>query len=223
MPQSDNFDHNEIYSAYAAGTLDPAFSLMVATQAALRPSVERAVARAESIAGAFLENETPTELSDGALDRAMALIDSIEPERRDVTEGVMQAGYALSEILDLPEPLRSSALEACGQSGWRALSSGVKRLNLDTGSESTAELYRIEPGQMVPRHSHSGEEYTLVVTGGFSDETGHHVAGDLCVKDAADTHQPIGDDDGVCYALAIRNGGLKFTGALGLIQRLIGQ
>ena len=223
MPQPDNFDHNEIYSAYAAGTLDPAFSLMVATQAALRPSVERAVARAESIAGAFLENETPTELSDGALDRAMALIDSIEPERRDVTEGVMQAGNALNEILDLPEPLRNSALEACGQSGWRALSSGVKRLNLDTGGKSTAELYRIEPGQMVPRHSHSGEEYTLVVTGGFSDETGHHVAGDLCVKDAADTHQPVGDDDGVCYALAIRNGGLKFTGALGLIQRLIGQ
>lgn len=223
MLQPDNSDHSEIYSAYAAGTLDPAFSLMVATQAALRPSVERAVARAESIAGAMLENETPTELSDGALDRAMALIDSIEPEKKDVTAGVMQAGNALNEILELPEPLRSSALEACGRDGWRALSSGVKRLNLDTGSESTAELYRIEPGQMVPRHSHSGEEYTLVVAGGFSDETGHHVAGDLCVKDAADTHQPIGDDDGICYALAIRNGGLKFTGALGLIQRLIGQ
>jgi putative transcriptional regulator len=29
--------------------------------------------------------------------------------------------------------------------------------------------------------------------------------------------------DGVCYALAVRDGGLRFTGLMGVVQRLIGQ
>lgn len=216
-------DFGEIYSSYAAGCLDPAFCLMLETQAAIRPDVDRAIARAETIAGVFLETEELAELSDGAAAKALAMIDAYEASERPDTRAINQASEALDEILQLPEPLRETALCSLQDNKWQSLTPGIRRLKLDAGSAAEVELYRIEPGRTVPRHSHKGSEFTLVVSGGFSDESGHFGPGDLSVKGPQDTHQPTGDHDGVCFALAVRDGGLKFTGAMRLAQRLMGQ
>ena len=58
-------DFGEIYSSYAAGCLDPAFCLLVETQAALRPEVERAA-----------------KVSEGAINKALAMIDAYETDIR---------------------------------------------------------------------------------------------------------------------------------------------
>ena len=216
-------DFGEVYSSYAAGCLDPAFCLLVETQAALRPDVQRAVARAETIAGVFFESEELATLSVGAADKALAMIDAYESGEQPVAQAVKRAGEGLDELLDLPEPLRETALQSFQTHKWQGLSQGIRRLKLDAGSEAEVELYRIEPGCTVPKHSHHGSEFTLVVAGGFSDESGSFGPGDLSLKGPQDTHQPTGDMDGVCYALAVRDGGLKFTGMMGLIQRLVGQ
>ena len=210
-------DFGEVYSGYAAGCLDPAFSLLVETQAALRPDVARAVARAETIAGVFLETEERAAVSANAMDKALAMIDGFEaghqPETR--AQAIHLAGEGLDELLDLPEPLRETALTSFQTNKWQGLTQGVRRLRLDAGSEAEVELYRIEPGCTVPKHSHKGSEFTLVVSGGFSDESGSFGPGDISLKGPKDTHQPTGDMDGVCYALAVRDGGLKFTGVRG--------
>lgn len=216
-------DFGEIYSSYAAGCLDPAFCLLVETQATLRPDVQRAVARAETIAGVFFESEEKAALSTGAVDKALALIDSYEAGERPVATAAKLAGEGLDELLDLPEPLRETALHSYQTHKWQGLTQGIRRLKLDAGSEAEVELYRIEPGCTVPKHSHHGSEFTLVVAGGFSDESGSFGPGDISLKGPEDTHQPTGDMDGVCYALAVRDGGLRFTGVMGLIQRLVGQ
>jgi len=216
-------DFGEVYSSYAAGCLDPAFCLMVETQAALRPDVERAVLRAETIAGVFFESEETTALSDGAINKALAMIDAYEAGHRPETNAVKGAGDGLDELLHLPEPLRETALHSFQKHKWQGLTQGIRRLKLDAGSQAEVELYRIEPGCTVPEHSHAGSEFTLVVSGGFSDESGSYGPGDISLKGENDTHEPTGDMDGVCYALAVRDGGLKFTGMMGLIQRLVGQ
>ena len=215
-------DFGEIYSAYAAGCLDPAFALMLETQAALRPDVSRAIARAETIAGIFLETEATAELSESAVQTALAAIEEIEAPKRSCAAAKL-AGESLDEILALPEPVREHALQACGEQGWQRLGDGVSRLKLDIATKAEVELYRIGPGRTVPRHSHEGGEFTLVVSGGFSDDTGQFGPGDLAFKGPEDTHQPTGDLDGTCYALAIREGGLRFTGAMGLLQKLLGK
>jgi len=216
-------DFGDVYSHYAAGCLDPAFCLLVETQAALRPDVARAVARAETIAGVFLETEESAALSDGAIDKAFAMIDAYEAGERAGGTAVKMASEGLDELLALPEPLRETALQSFQSQKWQGLTQGIRRLKLETGSQAEVELYRIEPGCTVPKHSHSGSEFTLVVAGGFSDETGSFGPGDLSLKGPEDTHQPTGDMDGVCYALAVRDGGLRFTGLMGVVQRLIGQ
>jgi len=216
-------DFGEVYSSYAAGCLDPAFCLMVETQAALRPDVKRAVVRAETIAGVFFESEDPATLTEGAIDTAMAMIDAYEAGERPSATIVQSVSEGLDELLHLPEPLRETALQSFQNHKWQGLTNGIRRLKLDAGSQAEVELYRIEPGCTVPEHSHTGSEFTLVVSGGFSDESGSYGPGDISLKGENDTHEPTGDIDGVCYALAIRDGGLKFTGMMGLIQRLVGQ
>lgn len=216
MNRKDAASFSELYSAYAAGTLDPAFALMLDAQSMLSPEVRRAIAAAEAVSGRLLEGEAVAPMSDGALHRVFAALDMPfdAPPPPVKTED--------PELNALPDPLRRRVVNEMARSDWKPLTPGIRRLKLDVGSPLEVELYRIEPGARVPRHSHAGTEYTLVVSGGFTDETGSHGPGHLVVNGPEDTHRPVGDSDGVCYAFAIRDGGLRFTGVMGVIQRLFG-
>lgn len=212
---------SELYAAYAAGCLDPAFALMLETQSVLRPEIRDAVALSEVISGSILETAPAARLTDGALDRALAAIDALEADEVSSVRAGREAGEAMEEMLALPEPLRTAALDALGKSGWQVMGRGLKRLNLSAGSRLETELYRIAPGAKIPRHTHSGSEYTLVLAGGFSDERGSYGPGDVVINGTDDYHQPVGDEGEVCYALAVRDGGLHFTGVMGFIQRTL--
>jgi len=222
MSASSSNTFSELYAAYGAGCLDPAFTLMVGTQSALRPEIREAVALSEVISGSILETAPEAKLTDGALDRALAAIDMLDADERSSVNAGRAAGEAMEEMLALPEPLRTAALDAVGKTGWQAMGRGLKRLNLNAGSRLETELYRIAPGARIPRHTHAGSEYTLVVAGGFSDERGSYGPGDVVINGADDYHQPVGDEGEVCYALAVRDGGLHFTGMMGFIQRIFG-
>lgn len=217
---SNNF--SELYSAYAAGCIDPAFAMMLETQGILRADVRASIAVSEMIAGNFLDAAPVARLSDGALDRALAAIDALDMPSDMQRSAGRAAGDAISELLQLPEPVRGAALEAAGKQGWQMMGLGLKRLKLEVGSAMEVELYRIAAGSKIPRHSHSGNEYTMVLAGGFSDERGNYGPGDVCLNGPEDTHQPIADEDETCFALAVRDGGLRFTGVMGMVQRLLG-
>lgn len=214
---------SELYSAYAAGRLSPAFALMVETQAAIRADIKADIAVSEAIAGAMLEDEKPALMSPNAFEAALRAIDK-EPQSEEAhLSAVLDAGRELQEMLDLPEPLREHVLEACERNGWKRMTGGVSRLDIGSGPAVHAHLYRIKPGASVPRHSHKGNEYSLVLQGGFTDASGSYGPGDISMQTPDHTHEPVADDDGVCIVLAVSEGGLKFTGVLGLLQRLSGR
>jgi putative transcriptional regulator len=83
------------------------------------------------------------------------------------------------------------------------------------------QLLRIEPGYGAPRHGHGGVELTLVLEGAFRDETGVYGPGDLSVARLGVTHQPIALSGGTCLAYAVSHAPMRFTGVLGLAQRLL--
>ena len=124
-------------------------------------------------------------------------------------------------IRHLPARVRERMVEVSMDRSWTKLAPGVSRLNLGMESSTEVELYRIEPGRTLPRHSHRGNELTLVVAGGFEDGTGHFRAGDLSVKGPQDVHQPTADSDSICFALAVRDAGLEFKGVFGLVQKML--
>lgn len=214
---------SELYSAYASGRLSPPFALMVETQAAIRADIRRDLELSDAIAGAMLEDEEPTMMSPNAFETALRAIDSTENGEDRAVRAAVGASAGLQELISLPEPLREKALEACEARGWRRLTDGVQRLDLGSNPSIHAHLYRIEPGASVPRHSHHGDELSLVIQGGFSDAGGSYGPGDIARQTPDDTHQPVADDDGPCLVLAVSKGGLKFTGLLGVLQRLTGR
>ncbi|WP_169711795.1 ChrR family anti-sigma-E factor [Henriciella litoralis] len=213
---------SELYSAYAAGRLSTAFRLLVQTQMALRADVRRDIEQAEAISGAFFEAEERETLSPNAFETALKRIDALDEGTADQLHAAHLANERLTELMRLPEPLREKALEACAQSGWRRLTSGVSRLEISNQGTTHSHLYRIKPGASVPQHTHHGDELTLVLEGGFTDETGSYGPGDISLQTSQDTHQPVADDDGICLVYAVSDGGMKFKGALGVFQSLFG-
>lgn len=211
---------SELYSAYSAGRLSPAYALLVETQAALRADIARDLAISEAITGTFFENESRELMAPNAFEKTLKQIEALEDGGADSLAAASSARDGLNELLALPEPLRDKALMASIGKGWSRLTRGVSRLDLSDSIAVHAHLYKIKPGSSVPRHSHHGPELTLVLQGGFSDQTGDYGPGDISYKTPQDTHQPIADDDGVCLALAVSEGGMRFTGMLGLIQKL---
>lgn len=222
LSASSDFDE-EIYAAYASGSLDRGFRLMLDTRAALKQEAASGVSTADVLGGALLEAETPVALSNGAFVRLMAAIEAVGPSPAAEPRAAVMAGTAIDELIRLPAPLRDRAIEAAGRHGWKSAGRGLKILRIDAGDATEVELMRMEPGARAPRHSHLGHEYTLVVSGGFSDERANYGPGDLSVNGPDDTHTPVADQDGVCLALAVRDAGLQFTGVLGMVQKLFGK
>ncbi len=68
----------ETLGAFAAGTLDEARALVVATHLSFCPQCQRARAAFEHVGGALLETAPTADMSAGAFDRALAQLPSVE-------------------------------------------------------------------------------------------------------------------------------------------------
>jgi putative transcriptional regulator len=206
-------------ASYAAGALDPALRLLMETQAAIRVTAKAELDAAEALAGALLERQPPAAMSPDALASVMAVIDAPAPMDSAEQLAARAAGGLIDEILRLPRPLHDVALNAIGHGGWMFAGPGLRTLALPIRSDSRTELLRIEPGWGAPRHTHTGLELTLIMTGAFKDSRGRFGPGEIVVSGPDITHNPVADKGDVCYALAVTEGKLSFTGAFGLFQR----
>jgi putative transcriptional regulator len=219
MTRQIDFPFSELFSAYAAGTLDAGLALLVETQGALRADIKDAVAQSEAVSGAFLEMTEPVAMSAGALESAMARIDALETP---ATAQHAVGPVAEVQLDQLPEPLQHAIAASGNGETWSTAAPGIHRIALDVGSQMEVELYRIQPDAAIPRHTHGGREFTLVLMGGYTDATGSYGPGDLAVKGPEDTHRPVGDPSEVCFALIVRDGAIRLTGAMGVVQRILG-
>jgi putative transcriptional regulator len=180
-------------AAQIAGRLEPAFALMARTHAALQAS--------------------------GVVQVAAPSADMSAARRGSELCAAVWASQLLSEVLALPAPVRDPALHAIGAGAWRG-AGGLVSFPLIGGPGPKAELLRIAPGKGAPSHTHCGMEYTLVLTGAFADATGRYAVGDIAVMGPTDLHRPTAEPGAVCYALAVSEAPMKFTGALGVLQKL---
>ena len=147
--------------AYAAGTLSPPEAVVVAAHLALRPANNAWVRRLQSLGGEFLEEAQPSTLSDGALARAMARIET------DAGEAA-RAPPPPNDMPELPEPLRRYALGR-----WRWIGPGIRARDVHAPRDGDCRviLLKIDPGRATPRHTHGGVELTCVLSGAYATET----------------------------------------------------
>jgi putative transcriptional regulator len=197
-------------AAYASGTLDQARGLVVATHVSLCAQCRNAVRAFEQVGGAMLEDAEPVAMSPGALERAMTALgplDVISP----IPENVNTSEY--------PEPLSRYTMGP-----WRWIGRGLQWRAVDVQSDDGVRVFMLkgQPGTRLPRHRHTGTEWTCVFEGAFSHNLGRYGAGDFDEADETVEHNPVVDPEEGCVCLVALQGHIELQGWLGrLIQPFI--
>jgi putative transcriptional regulator len=202
---------------YAAGNLPAGPALVVAAHIGGCPACRRKVSNFEAVGGAFLARLEPQELSLGALDRALARLEtddhkiSVDATRpRDASIG----GIALPGVLS-----------HCDIGPWRSVGPGVKlsRITVPYAPEANVILLKVKANKRMPAHGHSDLEVTQVLRGSFSDSGNRYLPGDFVEGDDETDHCPIIGSEGECISLAAIEGRIHFRGFLGrLLQPFVG-
>ena len=193
--------------AHAAGGLDGAMSLIVATHLFFCARCRRTVAHQEEIGGALLEDLVPVAMDEGALERVLARLD----------EPVAQEAVQPSND-NTPAPLRAVLGRDLSQVRWRPLAPRLGYVNLARRGPVRVRLLRGAPGAHVGQHTHRGAEYTLVLRGGYTDVTGSYGPGDFHAASGEVHHNPIVDPEEDCINLAVTTDRLDFES---LIHRTV--
>jgi len=208
-PHPHHHPPSDIVVAYAAGALHEAASLVMATHLALCPACRAAVAAAETIGGVLLDDIAPEPLSDGAASLALARLDMPDtkpfvldsPAKTDPTPGIR-----------LPQPLHEYIAKAGQDLQWRWVSPGVRYAGLMTDEVGAkVGLLRAAAGATITPHGHTGEELSLVLSGGYRDGSFNFRRGDMQVAGEDTVHELVADTDGECLSLIMVEGPIKPT------------
>ena len=203
---------DEYLVEYAAGSLDDAESIVVSSHICMCPECRARVETYESVGAVLLEGGETEAVSNDALDAVMAMIDK-PVSARDTGPKPIEFDRATLEMI--PPPARAYLPADLAALNWKKLARGVEEAGLVDDGEMRVSLLRVRPGRKMPAHTHSGEEYTLVLDGGYRDAHGHYRRGDIGVADGGVDHAPVADDDRPCLCLLVRKGSARLTGPVG--------
>jgi len=196
-----------LLASCAAGTLRPGAALVVRAHLASCPACRAQARFFESLGGALLEAEPPAAMSADALSRVLSAIDAPPPAPPPKAP---RRGDAAA----LPPGLEGLSV---GRRRWIAPGVRVTPLKTNARSRELTYLLRIGPGMVLPRHTHSGCEFTCVLEGAFSDASGRYEAGDFIAADEAVEHSPVVAREGACICLASTDSPLVMRDLVGRI------
>jgi putative transcriptional regulator len=179
----------------------------------MNPESAKTMQMLMQLGGILLEECEPVSLSEDALDKVMSAIAEDEEPLQKVTH---------SENSFLPRPISDYIPDLSCTKSWRSAGIGIARHDVKfSQSDMRATIYRIQPSRAVPSHSHTGSEITLVLAGGFSDESGTFGPGDIAVQEAGEVHKPVADADGECIVFAVNEGDIRLAGPFGRVFSLL--
>lgn len=199
----------DLLLAYAGGAAGEAVSLIVAAHLVYCAACRQRSRELEALGGSLLQELAPVPMAKGALDAALARLDGMKPFDRPARP-VSRDGT--------PSVLRPYIGGDLRDARWRRVGPSLSYMPLFRRGPVAVRLLRGVPGSETGAHRHAGLEYTLVLKGGFSDETGSYGPGDLQVMEGDMRHSPVADPGEDCINLAVTTGPLKFES---LLQKIV--
>ena len=220
----------ELLAAYAAGTLKNSYALCVATHLEYCSECRAAVQRLNIVGAELMEDLAPTEVSESIKSAVFDRLDQIEAGQSsspsssaspigsafvsDVGNASVQATTAPSEPAgNVPKSLSYFNISDFSSLTWKKATKAISssRLFCDV-NDARVELLRIMPGGSLGKHTHIGEEVTVILQGSFSDEDGGYCRGDFMIRDESHQHMTVATNDAECICLTVQDGPIQFTG-----------
>jgi putative transcriptional regulator len=195
---------DELLLSYASGAASEGVALIVATHTTFCAQCRASVQRAEAAGGSVLADMAPVSMSAKAYESVLSRLDA--PARE-----VVKAAHLQSNV---PVPLQPYVGTDFDTLPWRRVAGGISHLPIKTKGGMKVRLIRAEPGSGVYKHTHKGEEWTLVLTGSYTDKTGHYAVGDMQSTTPEIVHRPTADAGPVCINLAVTDAPLVFRGLM---------
>lgn len=213
----------ELLAAYAAGSLDEATSLAMATHLTLCPACRAVHDDFEALGGVLVCENAADTLKPDALAATLGMI-------REAGSGVADSGVATamrpqpSTVATagsslLPLPLQYYVGGDLAAAKWRPLGPGIHHMPLIADGAASARLLRIAPGRSVFEHSHEGNEITIVLRGSYSAGGENFRRGDLEMADGTVSHRPVAGSEDICVCLAVTDAPLRFGNFLGRVMQ----
>ncbi len=196
---------DDLINAWVCGQLPHAFAVVVAAHVSMCDDCRSRAEAAEAVGGVVLDRLAPAAMSDDALDRLMAALDTAAPPAPARPRSGVFPGPVMEALEGRPPH-------------WRMLGGGIRQQILVDEAGASLRLLYIPSGRAVPEHGHGGLELTMVLQGSFSDSEGRFGVGDVeCAHDGLD-HQPVAGPEGPCICLAATDAPLRFHA---MIPRLL--
>ncbi len=210
----------ETLASYAAGQIDEARSVVVATHLTLCDECKIIVRDFECLGGVVLESVEPVSMGAHAIESFWSRAGaesavSLPPSTRAANDFSVEAAQPLQRYL-------KGGIDAVR---WKSVAPGLSQhvLQADGYRSGVLRLLRIAPGVQMPRHSHKGEEFTLILRGAYEDEVGLYGPGDFADLDGSEIHSPVAVGEEDCICLIATNAPLAFKSIVGkVVQPFLG-
>ncbi len=205
-----NYHPNDLQlSEFVAGTLNPAWSLMVSAHVDMCPHCQDKV----------------KQLSQNEADKQFAPVGFANASDDEQLQAMLSDIVCLPEDRAVPE-LKPAELELDGKKfqlpralqrfvqhtdGWSKLVGKLWQAPVELGEGGKAHFIYMEKGGSVPEHTHRGNELTLVINGEFEDGVHCYDSGDFIQLDGHHTHTPVSHDDDGCLVFTFVDEPLHFT------------
>ena len=196
-----------------AGQLDQATALVVAAHIEMCTECQRKADVYASLAAEFLEQSEGMPYSEATLNLLLQSV-SRAPETT-----VISPSMTSSHQQDFyPSVLNKFLEQSPPKKAWQNRGSSLRQMHVTKGfNGAECKIMGVKAGNALPRHTHRGEEFVLVLQGGLSDHRGTLNRGDFIYSDASVEHTPIAEMGEECVCLVVTNGKLKFTGFFGRV------
>lgn len=203
---------------FSSGSLDKAPAISVSAHLSFCSECRSKVNKLNAVGAELMDAEKQSVSSD-LFSKVMAKVHAQSTERDDKLASPDIEDTISSEFAGFPVLVKKLIADT-PKSRWKKISKSLDVARLKAGqNDYEVALHRIHRGGQAPLHGHTGDEFTVVMRGSFSDEHGLYQPGDFIFRSADHEHQPMGVQHEDCICLSVLQAPIRLKHPLGILMK----